>query len=76
MINDSQVLEAAKRCYSGSKDNYQSRYCDTGVNTKYVCQKFYLRIFFTKVSFIKHPKTPGSIETHGYTQGSLALNEM
>uniref|UniRef100_A0A7I4YYS0 Conserved secreted protein n=1 Tax=Haemonchus contortus TaxID=6289 RepID=A0A7I4YYS0_HAECO len=32
--------EAAKRCYSGSKDKYESRPCDTGVDGKYVCQKF------------------------------------
>ncbi|KAK6759115.1 hypothetical protein RB195_016374 [Necator americanus] len=34
------LSEAAKRCYSGSKDNYESRLCDTGVDGKYVCQKF------------------------------------
>ncbi|KAJ1350870.1 hypothetical protein KIN20_006777 [Parelaphostrongylus tenuis] len=32
--------EAAKRCYSGSKNNYESRLCDTGFSGKYVCQKF------------------------------------
>ncbi|VDL71910.1 unnamed protein product [Nippostrongylus brasiliensis] len=34
------VSESAKKCYSGSKDNFQSRPCDTGVDGKYVCQKF------------------------------------
>uniref|UniRef100_A0A8R1DMD8 Uncharacterized protein n=1 Tax=Caenorhabditis japonica TaxID=281687 RepID=A0A8R1DMD8_CAEJA len=34
------VVESAKRCYSGSKDRYESRQCDTGVDGKFVCQKF------------------------------------
>nr|VDM63315.1 unnamed protein product [Angiostrongylus costaricensis] len=34
------VSEAAQRCYSGSKNKYESRLCDTGVAGKYVCQKF------------------------------------
>ncbi|CAB3396770.1 unnamed protein product [Caenorhabditis bovis] len=33
-------IECAKRCYSGSKDRYESRQCDTGVNGNFVCQKF------------------------------------
>ncbi|CAD6193816.1 unnamed protein product [Caenorhabditis auriculariae] len=34
------TTEAAKRCYSGSKDRYESRQCDTGIDGKFVCQKF------------------------------------
>ncbi|CAJ0582187.1 unnamed protein product, partial [Mesorhabditis spiculigera] len=34
-------VESAKRCYSGSKDNYKSRICGLGESDdKYVCQKF------------------------------------
>ncbi|KJH45907.1 hypothetical protein DICVIV_08062 [Dictyocaulus viviparus] len=29
------VSEAAQRCYTGSKDKYESRLCDTGVAGKY-----------------------------------------
>ncbi|PIC30534.1 hypothetical protein B9Z55_021739 [Caenorhabditis nigoni] len=34
------VSESAKRCYSGSKDRYESRQCDTGTSGNFVCQKF------------------------------------
>ncbi|UMM38248.1 hypothetical protein L5515_009746 [Caenorhabditis briggsae] len=34
------VTESAKRCYSGSKDRYESRQCDTGTAGNFVCQKF------------------------------------
>ncbi|CAJ0919233.1 unnamed protein product, partial [Mesorhabditis belari] len=35
------ITECAKRCYSGSKGNYQSRICGLGESDdKYVCQKF------------------------------------
>uniref|UniRef100_A0A1I7XHY9 Nodule Cysteine-Rich (NCR) secreted peptide n=1 Tax=Heterorhabditis bacteriophora TaxID=37862 RepID=A0A1I7XHY9_HETBA len=34
------LIESAKHCYSGSKDNYKSQPCDTGVDGMYVCQKF------------------------------------
>ncbi|KAF1755456.1 hypothetical protein GCK72_022025 [Caenorhabditis remanei] len=34
------VAESAQRCYSGSKDRYESRQCDTGTAGNFVCQKF------------------------------------